>query len=184
MTVKFWAAGLKGDQDGRIAINHSNTSLSYQAELRGFLKHFVMPRVEKYLFALLDTPRDRYASLDVSCPFLRGYTSATCGHLFFNRMHTDEDVWVTVLVALGDCARGGGFAHATAGVVHQVSAGDILVVNPAQPHCTAEFGDVTATRRMLAVFVSLNAFRASLASVQVAARCELPAYRRARKRKR
>ena len=33
-------------------------------------------------------------------------------------MHTDADVWVTVLVAVGECTHSGGFAHATTGAVH------------------------------------------------------------------
>jgi hypothetical protein len=52
--------------------------------------------------------------------------------------------------------------------VHAVHAGDILVVNPAHGHCTSEFGDALATRKMIAIFVSDNAFRACMTSHEVA----------------
>ena len=61
-----------------------------------------------------------------------------------------------------------GVAHPACGVVHAVHAGDILVVNPAQGHCTTEFGDALATRKMIAIFLSRNALRACVTSHEVA----------------
>ena len=109
---------------------------------------------------MLDAPIDSLRAYGVQRSYLQYFTSITCGHLFFNRAHEDDDLWLTVLVAVGECAAGGGFAHPSCGVVQAVRAGDILLVNPAVPHCTTEFGDEHATRCMIAVFVSVNALRA------------------------
>ena len=68
--------------------------------------------------------------------------------------------------------------------IHDVSAGDILVVNPAEPHFTAEFADAHATRRMLALFVSENALRACATSHAVAEANNLGCEMRVRKKRR
>ena len=64
--------------------------------------------------------------------------------------------------------RRGCVAHPACGVVHAVHAGDILVVNPAQGHCTSEVGDALATRKMIAILLSRNALRACVTSHEVA----------------
>ena len=56
-------------------------------------------------------------------------------------------------MALGDCDAGGGFVHPELGRAHRVRAGDIFLVNPAELHCTAEFGQGGEGRRMVAIFV-------------------------------
>ena len=136
-------------------------------ELRALLLKSVIKRVRTYFADVLDAPRETLRAFGVGRAFVDYFTSMTCGHLFFNRAHADEDLWITILIALGDCARGGGFAHPGCGVVQEVRAGDVLLVNPAVQHCTTEFGDEHATRRMIAVFVSENAFRACATSVAV-----------------
>ena len=192
-TPKFFGGGLKGDQDARIAMPHSLVleshgvqlaALETQKQLRQFLKKHVISAVEKYFFSLVDYPKDLFASFSTANSFIDYFTSITCGRLFFNRTHTDDDLWMTVLVAVGDCARGGGFAHPTCGVVHAIRAGHILVVNPAMPHCTSEFGDAHATRHMIAIFVSVNAWRACATSAVVAKAHGLPTFQKQRKRKR
>ena len=138
-----------------------------QNALRTFLRKHVVPRVRMLFPATCDVPASMFAELGVADAFVSLWPSVTCGHLFFNRTHCDEDVWLTVLVAVGECARGGGFAHVASGVVHALRAGHIMVVNPACPHSTSEFGDPDATRHMIAMFVSKGTFRACVASAHM-----------------
>ena len=137
-------------------------------QLRTLLTTTVMPKVRKYFADLLDAPRELLQRHGVGTTFVDYFTSITCGHLFYNRAHSDNDLWITILVALGDCECGGGFVHPGCGVVQAVRAGDVLVVNPCVEHCTSEFGDELSSRRMVAIFVSENAFRACATSVSVA----------------
>ena len=175
--AKFFGGGYKGDQDARMAMNHSAVggeaaaqlkALDIQKQLRTLLTTTVMPKVRKYFADLLDAPRELLRRLGVGTTFVDYFTSITCGHLFYNRAHSDNDLWITILVALGDCECGGGFVHPGCGVVQAVRAGDVLVVNPCVEHCTSEFGDELSSRRMVAIFVSENAFRACATSVSVA----------------
>lgn len=191
--ASFFAGGLKGDQDSRLAMPHSSVggaaheSLSgaeAQKELQSFLRGVVLSRVEKYFAGLIDAPRDLLYSHGLRWAFVDYFTSATCGHLFWNRAHTDDDAWITILVALGESAEGGGFAHPSCGVVQEVRAGDIFVVNPAVSHCTTKFGDALANRRMIALFVSDNVLRACGTSAAVAKEEGLEVWRPRHKRKR
>ena len=49
-------------------------------------------------------------------------------------------------MAVGNGELGGGWAHPAQGVIHAVKAGDILLVNTLQGHCTSCFGDALASR--------------------------------------
>mmetsp|Transcript_32381 Transcript_32381/g.96451 ORF Transcript_32381/g.96451 Transcript_32381/m.96451 type:complete len:157 (-) Transcript_32381:363-833(-) len=134
-----------------------------------FLKH-ILPEVHKYFFDALDCIRDDLYSMGLLYTFVDLFTSTSMGDLFVPRNHDDDDTWLSVLVAVGECSLGGGFAHPAQGVVHAVNPGDIFVVNPTQGHCTSIFGDPLATRKMIAVYLSDNALKASAVSVEVAKR--------------
>ena len=185
ISVKFFGGGLKGDQDSRLGMPHSQVAgdvaeqvacVQVQNQLRALMRTHVLPRVQQYFFDLLDAPCDMFHEHGLLHAFVSYFCGATCGHLFFNRHHADDDLWVTILVALGACTVGGGFAHMEAGVIHAVHAGHILVVNPARLHSTCEFGDAHATRHMIALFVSTNVFRACTTSVHVAHEHDLSMY--------
>ena len=88
-------------------------------------------------------------------PWAPGMTSATIGYTLWNRQHKDDDLALTVLVALGAPHGGGEFAHAEHGYAHAVRNGAILVVNPLAVHGTAEFDYLPGDdmRIMVAFFV-------------------------------
>ena len=88
-------------------------------------------------------------------PWAPGMTSATIGYTLWNRQHKDDDLALTVLVALGAPHGGGEFAHAEHGYAHAVRNGAILVVNPLAVHGTAEFDYLRGDdmRIMVAFFV-------------------------------
>jgi len=96
-----------------------------------FLKH-ILPEVHKYFFDALDCIRDDLYSMGLLYTFVDLFTSTSMGDLFVPRNHDDDDTWLSVLVAVGECSLGGGFAHPAQGVVHAVNPGDIFVVNPTQ----------------------------------------------------
>ena len=124
----------------------------------------------------MDLPLDVLGEIGMrEGPFMEHFLGLACGQLFWSRMHSDDDVWLSILVALGDCAAGGGWANPTCGVIHEVHAGDILVVNPRVAHGTCEFGDVHATREMIAIYMSTGCFRGSLTSTCTAERLGLDA---------
>ena len=171
---KFYAGGLKGDTDSGLAMFHTpvpnvNYATHYhnQNEIRGMLRREVFPRVEKYLFSLIDLPKDELRSRGLSDTFLSYFPSMSCGWLFWNELHQDTDVWISILIVLGECKLGGGFAHPTVGWVHKLCAGDILIINPAFLHSTAEVGDALADRRIIAMYMSANNFRACATSHSV-----------------
>ena len=175
--ANFIMGGLKGDQDTCLAMPSSRVAesekdqlayLNVMNRLRTALRASVLLRVEKYFYSLIDCVRDDMHELGLRYTYLDYFTSISLGDLFMSRAHTDDDAWITLVVAMGDCTLGGGWAHPACGVVHAVHAGDILVVNPAHGHCTSEFGDALATRKMIAIFVSDNAFRACITSHEVA----------------
>lgn len=173
-SCKFFGGGLKGDTDSGLAMFHApldgvshDKHYHNQNEVRGLLKREVLPRVEKYLYTLLDLPRDALRSMGLSSCFLSYFPSIACGWLFWNELHEDTDVWITILVVLGDCQLGGGFAHPTVGWVHKLCAGDILVINPAVLHSTAEVGDALSDRKIIAIYLSANTFRACATSQSV-----------------
>jgi hypothetical protein len=175
--ANFVMGGLKGDQDTCLAMPSSRVAesdkeqlayLNIMNRLRSALRTSVLSRVEKYFYSLIDCVRDDMHARGLRYTYLDYFTSISLGDLFMPRTHVDDDAWITFIVALGDCELGGGFAHPACGVVHAVHAGDILVVNPAHGHCTSEFGDALATRKMIAIFVSDNAFRACMTSHEVA----------------
>lgn len=193
----FVMGGLKGDQDTCMAMPSSLVAedehaqkayLNVMSRLREFLKEHVLPRIERYLFTLIDCMRDPMHAAGLRHAFVDYFTSISMGERFVPRNHVDEDLWVTAVIAAGSCAHGAEWAHPEQGVAHAVHAGDILVVNPAYSHCTATMQDPEATRRMLALFVSDNALKASLTSLEVARAEGLEAYTpheiHARKRKR
>lgn len=172
----FIMGGYKGDQDTCMAMFASHVTDSPKVQLayinlmnrlRTALKP-VVQKAEKYFFSMIDSVRDDLSQAGVRYTFLDYFSSTSMGDLFMPRNHTDDDAWVTIMVALGKCSHGGGVAHPACGVVHAVHAGDILVVNPAQGHCTTEFGDALATRKMIAIFLSRNALRACVTSHEVA----------------
>ena len=177
--VGYVGGWCKGDGDTGQAMPHSHVDatehvqlayLDAQIALGRLLTRLVLPRVKAYLGDLLDIPLDvlREIGLYERGPFMGYYVSCACGTLFWPRVHVDDDVWLTILVALGDCAAGGGWANPTCGVIHEVHAGDILVVNPRVAHGTCEFGDVNADREMIAVYMSTGCFRGALTSMCVA----------------
>ena len=114
--------------------SHSTTDqiryLNLQNELRAFMKTHVMPTVSKYFFAALDTPVDAMREAFTEALFVSYLSQITIGSSLFNMCHEDEDLWVTILVAFGDCEHGGDFIHPTIGLGHKIMAGDILLVNP------------------------------------------------------
>lgn len=173
-SCKFYAGGLKGDTDTGLAMFHSpldqalhNAYYQNQSEVRSLLRREVLPRVERYLYSLLDLPKDALRSMGLANTFLSYFPSIACGWLFWNELHEDTDVWITILVVLGDCQLGGGFAHPTVGWVHKLCAGDILIINPAVLHSTAEVGDALSNRKIIAIFLSANNFRACATSESV-----------------
>ena len=193
----YLVAGYKGDQDTGLAMFSSRVAdtdseqrayLNVMGRLRTALLKLVLPKVEKYFFSLLDCVRDDFFSMGMRFAYVDYMTTASMGDLFASRMHVDDDAWMTVVVALGECESGGEWAHAACGAAHAVHAGDIFLVNPAMGHGTAVFGDQHATRRLIALFVSENAFRACLTSHEVAVAHGLqawePASMMSRKRKR
>ena len=171
---KFYAGGLKGDTDSGLAMYHTplphvNFATHYhnQNEIRGMLRREILPRVEKYLFSLIDLPKDELRSRGLGSTFVSYFPSMSCGWLFWNELHEDNDVWITILLVLGECKLGGGFAHPTVGWVHKLCAGDILIINPAFLHSTAEVGDALADRRIIVMYMSANNFRACATSQSV-----------------
>mmetsp|Transcript_38518 Transcript_38518/g.101620 ORF Transcript_38518/g.101620 Transcript_38518/m.101620 type:complete len:286 (+) Transcript_38518:562-1419(+) len=195
----FVMGGLKGDQDTCMAMPPSHVADTAQTQLaymnimnrmRAFLQQHILPRVEKYFFSLIDSKRELMHAAGLRFSFVDYFTSVSLGDAFVPRAHIDSDLWVTVLVATGTCTVGGEFAHPEHGVAHKIHAGDILVVNPAMSRCTAVMSDPDASRRMIALFVSDNALKACLTSMEVATAEGLHAYTpaqihaRQRKRKR
>ena len=154
------------------------TQLAYlnsQIELGRLLTTLVLPEVKRYLGDLLDIPLDVLGEVGLRerGPFMEYFLGCSCGTLFWSRMHCDDDVWLTIVVALGECAAGGGWANPSCGVIHEVHAGDILVVNPRVAHGTCEFGDVNADRSMIAIYMSTKCFRGALTSTCIAERLGL-----------
>ena len=169
--------GHKGDQDTGLAMPSSRVAhsdkeqlayLNIMNRLRAALRASVLSRVEKYFYSLVDCVRDDMHARGLRYTFMDYYPGIALGDLFLSVAHADDDAWVTLLVAMGDCTLGGGWAHPACGVIHAVHAGDIFVVNPAHGHCTSEFGDALATRKMVAIFVSDNALKACITSHEVA----------------
>ena len=119
-----------------------------------FYKKFVRPRVMAYFSAELEATEHFFFLADALC-WAPGITSATIGYTLWNRQHKDDDLALTVLVALGAPHGGGEFAHAEHGYAHAVRNGAILVVNPLAVHGTAEFDYLRGDdmRIMVAFFV-------------------------------
>lgn len=95
------------------------------------------------------------------------FTTMTGGHSFWNVCHQDDDAWLTILVAFGDCESGAGFLHPELGRGHRVRAGDIFIVNPAHLHCTSEMGMGGERRRMVAIFVKSDVVVGAAAAAAV-----------------
>ena len=173
VSVKFFGGGLKHDTDSGVAMHHTPRHFNYekyllnQGTIRNLLRSHVLSRVERYLYSLIDWPRDHLIGLGLGSSFISYFASISCGHLFFNEQHVDNDLYITILVALGECSLGGGFAYMGVGWVQELSAGDIAVVNPLKQHSTAEFGDPLCQRRMIAMFVGKNALIACATSAAV-----------------
>ena len=107
--------------------------------IRSFLNEHIYPRATKYIyseFAVVTSELYKHA-----VPLSQGYrgpiSSATAGRLFWNVAHTDADLGLTILAALGSVSDGGSFAHPSVGVAHSIRPGCLLIVNPAKLHCTA-----------------------------------------------
>jgi hypothetical protein len=170
----------KNDGDSGQAMPHSlvdssvSDQLAYadaQIALGTLFSDRVLPRVRKYIACLLDVPEHAMREVGLGKgPFMSCWFSIACGDRFWSRMHVDDDVWVTLLLAMGGCEDGGGWANPSCGVIQKVHAGDIYVVNPQVVHGTCEFGDVNADRCMLAVYVSRGCMRGALTSAVVAER--------------
>ena len=120
-----------------------------------FYNAVVRPRVLDYFAAELETTEDFFYVAGVRT-FALGVTSATVGYSLWNRQHVDDDLGLTILVAMGTPHAGGEFAHGMMGYAHAVRAGAILIVNPLQPHSTAEFlyRQGNDSRRMVAFLSS------------------------------
>ena len=84
-----------------------------------FYKKFVRPRVVTYFSAELEAT-EHFFYLAGVLPWAPGMTSATIGYTLWNRQHKDDDLALTVLVALGAPHGGGEFAHAEHGYAHAV----------------------------------------------------------------
>jgi len=139
LALLYAAGGGTRDQNTQLYMtysmcSHSTTDqiryLNLQNELRAFMKTHVMPTVYKYFFAALDTPVDAMREAFTEALFVSYLSQITIGSSLFNMCHEDEDLWVTILVAFGDCEHGGDFIHPTIGLGHKIMAGDILLVNP------------------------------------------------------
>ena len=131
----------------------SSPELSF---IRSFLNEHIYPRATKYIyseFAVVTSELYKHA-----VPLSQGYrgpiSSATAGRMFWNVAHTDADLGLTILAALGSVSDGGSFAHPSVGVAHSIRPGCLLIVNPAKLHCTAEFkvGEGDPGRTMVAFF--------------------------------
>ena len=138
--------------------------------LRTFICKHVIPAVEAFFFSAIDCVRDDLYEMGLRFSFADYFSTISLGDLFASRNHTDDDAWLTIIVAVGDCELGGGWAHPAQGVIDVVKAGDIFLVNPLQGHCTSCFGDALASRKMIAIFLSDSAFKASCISIEVANR--------------
>ena len=103
-----------------------------------------------------------------------------------NRQHTDDDLGITMLVAHGEPAGGGEFCHSAHGRAHHVRRGDILIVNPAETHGTAEFRltQGKAIRRMVAFFIKTSIVRAAGGAWAHAHACSLSVPGSSKKRRR
>lgn len=174
ISKKFFCGGLKGDTDSGLAMHHSPQNecthekyLSIQNHLRSVLRAEVLSRVQKYAYSLIDLPHDELKAMGLARSFISYLASISCGHLFWNQHHEDDDLWITILVVLGTCTHGGEFAHMGVGWAHVLHPGDILIINPAVAHSTAEVGDPDSNRRIVALFVSVNTIRACATSVSV-----------------
>jgi len=84
-------------------------------------------------------------------------TSGTGGQNFWNVVHTDSDLGLTILVAFGAVSGGGEFVHPQVGVAHDVRPGCIMVVNPKHAHATAEFQLAAGEHRRMVAFFTKEA---------------------------
>jgi len=119
-----------------------------------FYNKVIRPKVLAYFAAELESTESFFYGARVRT-WARGVTSATIGYTLWNRQHVDDDLALTVLVAIGAPHAGGEFAHAEHGYAHAVRNGAILIVNPLTVHGTAEFDyqDSDDMRIMVAFFV-------------------------------
>jgi hypothetical protein len=188
--------GLKADQDSSMAMPPSlvlqteeeqRAYLNIMNRIRPILKG-IIAKVEHYFFSTMDCVRDDLHELGLRYTYVDYFSSISCGDLFVPRCHTDTDATLCIVVAVGSCEDGGQWAHPACGWAHAVHAGDIMLINPAHGHCTAVIRDACASRKMIALFLSDNVFKACHVSAAVAEREGLqewlPARVRSQKRKR
>lgn len=93
------------------------------------------PKVCKYFAAELEATASFFYKEGLRS-FAKAVTGATIGFSLWNRAHLDDDLGLTILVALGAPSRGGEFAHPEVGRAHHIRHGTVLVVNPRQMHGT------------------------------------------------
>jgi len=145
----------------------------------------VYPKILKYFAVELDATEQFFYEHDI-VTFAPAANGATIGELLWNRQHGDDDLGITCLVAHGEPAGGGEFCHSAHGRAHRVRSGDILVVNPAETHGTAEF-ELTQgreIRRMVAFFIKTAIVRAAGAAWAHARENNLPVPGACKKRRR
>ena len=144
---------------------HTDTHFSGACLGRSFYLEHVRPAVRRYFAAeallsemwLYDRGIDSYAA---------DKDGAVTSVLLWNVQHADlKDVGLTDIVAAGGSDDiGGQFGHASHGLFHPVTVGDIMVVNSHRLHSTAEFQlrDNCYPRMMSAFFMKADGLKGTV----------------------
>ena len=146
--ANFVVTGLTEDLNTKLKMTHTakcervaHLDMEMREKLRGIFNNHIYPII-MHEFGWLYEPvvawLDEQHVILFSC-FVSGVTA---GRLFWPRLHTDSDVWYTVLVCIdsGEGIKGGGdFGFGSNGHVLQCSHGDILDYNPTHHHGTTKF---------------------------------------------
>jgi hypothetical protein len=75
-------------------------------------------------------------------PYAHFVSGVTAGKLFWPQLHTDPDVWYTVLVCINyrrGVQSGGNFSFASIGRVLRCNHCNVLIYNPKHYHATTDF---------------------------------------------
>ena len=153
--------------------------LDLLTSMRNWLRGNVINRVNEYFFGLLDAPVDFLRRGGIDHLYLGYFGTATSGYSYWNGVHVDDDVWITIMVSFGNCEAGGDLIHPPLGRGHRLMEGDILIVNPAMPHATTEFLYAEGTcidRFVLALFVKKDCVSGAVTASAVAERCDLSTF--------